>query len=216
MNLMNTAHSEVGKPALETGLAPLLKPRMMTRLGLAGVLMGLANLVPGVSGGTMILVVGLYDEMVSAVAEITRFQFTRRSIFFVAVVGGISLVCIASLAGPVRDLVTSYQAAMYSLFIGLTLGGVPLLYRAIKPVTGSSVLMAAVGLALMVGIAMTKPDKPQREQVAATLESGEYVVPVNYKLDFLGGVLGASDTTRGNSDQPASERTQAVGKQLDF
>ena len=37
---------------------------------LGGVLMGLANLVPGVSGGTMILAVGLYDDFIRSLAAL--------------------------------------------------------------------------------------------------------------------------------------------------
>ncbi|UCF32646.1 MAG: DUF368 domain-containing protein, partial [Phycisphaerales bacterium] len=47
-------------------------PIPVVRTGIAGVLMGLANLVPGVSGGTMVLVMGLYDEFVTSVADVTR------------------------------------------------------------------------------------------------------------------------------------------------
>ena len=40
-----------------------------------GVLMGLANLVPGISGGTMLLAAGIYPKFIEAIAEVTRFRF---------------------------------------------------------------------------------------------------------------------------------------------
>ena len=43
-----------------------------SRTLLGGVLMGLANLVPGVSGGTLVLAVGLYDRFVGSIARVTR------------------------------------------------------------------------------------------------------------------------------------------------
>ena len=45
-----------------------------SRVVAGGVLMGLANLVPGVSGGTMILALGLYDRFIESVAEVARLR----------------------------------------------------------------------------------------------------------------------------------------------
>ncbi|MDP6385419.1 MAG: DUF368 domain-containing protein, partial [Planctomycetota bacterium] len=52
-----------------------------------GVLMGLANLVPGISGGTMILAIGLYDRFIGAVADVTRLRMRRDSLVFLGIVG---------------------------------------------------------------------------------------------------------------------------------
>jgi len=106
--------------------------------------MGLANLVPGVSGGTMLLAAGVYPAFISAIAEVTRFRFQTRSLILLGSVVVSATLAILLLAGSVKDLVTGYRWMMYSLFIGLTLGGVPLVYRMAKPVS-SSVLMGAVG-----------------------------------------------------------------------
>ena len=48
--------------------------------------MGLANLVPGISGGTMILAIGLYEQFIAAVADVTRLRLRRSSIQFLAVI----------------------------------------------------------------------------------------------------------------------------------
>ena len=55
------------------------------RGGLGGVLMGLANLVPGISGGTMLLAAGVYQRFIDAVAEGTTLRFRKRSIFVLGV-----------------------------------------------------------------------------------------------------------------------------------
>ena len=41
-------------------------------------LMGLANLVPGISGGTMLLASGIYTRFINAIAEITTLRFRLR------------------------------------------------------------------------------------------------------------------------------------------
>ncbi len=105
------------------------KTLLIIRSSIGGCLMGLANLVPGISGGTMLLAAGVYPGFISAIAEVTRFRFRIRSLVLLASVVASAALAILLLAGNVKDLVTNYRWLMYSLFIGLTLGGVPLVYR---------------------------------------------------------------------------------------
>ena len=67
---------------------------------LGGFLMGLANLVPGVSGGTMILAVGLYERFIGAVADVTKLRLTRPTLLFLGVFG-IGLV--VAVLGPLTS-----------------------------------------------------------------------------------------------------------------
>ena len=103
------------------------------RGGVGGVLMGLANLVPGISGGTMLLAVGIYPQFIRSIAEVSTFRFRLRSVLLlISVVAGAALAIIA-LADVAKSLVENHRWIMYSLFIGLTLGGVPLLWRMVRP-----------------------------------------------------------------------------------
>jgi putative membrane protein len=158
------------------------------RTGIAGVLMGLANLVPGVSGGTMVLVMGLYDRFVGALADLTRFRFTRRAVLFVAVLGGIAAVTIAGLSGPMSKLVSMHRAAMFSLFIGMTLGGTPVLLRMIRPARPAAAGGALLGLALMIALG-PPPERPEYKNEAGEVD---VVVEANYGRDVAAGVLGMS------------------------
>lgn len=154
--------------------------------------MGLANLVPGVSGGTMILVTGLYDEFISAIAEVTRLRLTRRNTAFLCLVGAGAVVAIAGLAGTLSRAVTLHRSAMYALFIGLTLGGAPLLIRMIGRPRASSAVGAVIGLGLMVLVAMTGTDRPDSEAVKQAVAGGTFVVAPDYVRDVLAGALGMS------------------------
>ncbi len=127
--------------------APLVS--LAARGLIAGVLMGLANLVPGISGGTMLVAAGVYTAFIRGVAEVTTFRFRTRALLLLgSIVAGAALVVLL-LAGPVSYLVGSYRWIMYSLFIGLTLGGVPLVWRMARPATRSLYLGGAAGFALM-------------------------------------------------------------------
>ena len=57
---------------------------LATRGTIGGVLMGLANLVPGISGGTMLLAAGVYPRFISAIAEVTTLKFRPRSMVVLA------------------------------------------------------------------------------------------------------------------------------------
>jgi putative membrane protein len=132
--------SEVGQPSL----VPLT-----LRGAIGGTLMGLANLVPGISGGTMLLAAGVYPGFINAIAELTTFRFRPRSLVLLGTIAVAAALGILLLAGTVKGLVESQRWGMYSLFIGLTLGGVPLIWRLAKPANGAVWGGAAVAFALM-------------------------------------------------------------------
>ncbi|MHC4102203.1 MAG: undecaprenyl phosphate translocase family protein [Planctomycetota bacterium] len=130
---------------------------LAARGGVGGVLMGLANLVPGISGGTMLLAVGIYPRFIRAVADVTTLRFRVRSLLLLGCVAAAAVVAIVALAGVVKGLVMDHRWVMYSLFIGLTLGGVPLLWRMLRPVSPPVGAWAVLGIAAMVVLALVEP-----------------------------------------------------------
>lgn len=128
---------------------------LAVRAAFGGVLMGLANLVPGISGGTMLVAAGVYRSFIEAIAEVTTFRFRFRSLVLLGSIAVAAALAIVTLAGPVKLLVTEHRWVMYSLFIGLTLGGVPLVWRMARPATPSFFGGTAAGFAAMVLMAFT-------------------------------------------------------------
>ena len=119
-----------------------------------GLLMGLANLVPGISGGTMLLAAGVYPNFIEALSEVTRFRFRIRSMLVLGCVVVAAGLGILMFAGSLKDAVLDHRWIMYSLFIGLTLGGLPVVWRLAKPATPGLWISAALAFALMVGLAV--------------------------------------------------------------
>ncbi len=72
---------------------------LVVRGGVGGVLMGLANLVPGISGGTMLLATGIYPDFIDSVADITTLRFRQKALVVVGTVVGTAGVAILLLAG---------------------------------------------------------------------------------------------------------------------
>lgn len=164
-------HSPSSEPAV-LGLA--------LRSIFGGVLMGLANLVPGISGGTMLLAVGVYERFINAIAEVTTLKLRWRSLLVLACVGVAAVLGILLLAGPVKDLVVERRWVMYSLFIGLTLGGLPVVWQMASPVDDKVRLGALGGVMLMIALAVL-----QATGVTGGAES-------NFALMFVAGLAGAS------------------------
>jgi putative membrane protein len=144
--------------------------------------MGLANLVPGISGGTMLLAAGIYPRFIEGIAEVTTLKFRAQSLVVLGGVACTAALAIVLFAGTVKGLVVDHRWIMYSLFIGLTLGGVPLVKRLIGPMTPSAWGGAVVGLVGMALLAVAQ------SQGVASAGGGEASAP----MFFFAGVAGAS------------------------
>jgi putative membrane protein len=154
---------------------------IMVRALVGGVLMGLANLVPGISGGTMLLASGIYPKFIQAIADISTLKLKKESILILGMVAGCALVSIILFAGIVKSLVVDHRWAMYSLFIGLTLGGVPVVWQLAKPATSKLWAGAGVGFAVMAVIAWF--------QASGATGGGDNS---GFVFMFIAGVAGAS------------------------
>jgi putative membrane protein len=162
---------------------PRKRPALLLTLrsSIGGVLMGLANLVPGISGGTMLLAAGIYPDFVKSIAEVTTFRFRLRSILVLGCVAATAGLAILFLAGTINELVINRRWIMYSLFIGLTLGGAPIVWRMVgRPSRGMWIGLAAGFLAMCVLTWM--------QMAQFYTQSGK----AGYVMLFLAGIAGAS------------------------
>ena len=128
--------------------------RTLLRGFLGGLLMGLANLVPGVSGGTMLVATGVYDHFVNAVARCSTLRLRLGPIVMLGIIIFGALLMILVGAGPLSELVRDHRWIMYSLFIGFTLGGVPLLWSMTRPMDARSLLGMISGIVAMAALAL--------------------------------------------------------------
>ena len=194
---------------------------------LGGTLMGLANLVPGISGGTMLLAVGVYPSFINAIADITVLRFKPRPLMILATIAGAAILSIGLLAGPTRTLVIEQRPLMYSFFIGLTLGGLPLVWRLAQPVTRSVWYGAAGAFALMVVMALgTESGGSASESFPLLLLSGlagasAMILPGisgGYLLLLLGQyepILGAIDELKSGLIGPAGFDLERILASMD-
>ncbi len=130
-----------------------------------GLLMGAADVVPGVSGGTIALVLGIYQRLIQAIrsAAKTLLTFAKADLrgasagfksldfgFFVPLGIGI-VVAVGSLAGAIETQLHDNPEEMAGLFFGLIGASIVVSLRLIsRPTAAHYALMAAVGTVLFV------------------------------------------------------------------
>ena len=74
-------------------------PALLSRSAVGGVLMGLANLVPGISGGTMLLAAGVYPTFIESIARVTTLRLQLRPVLTLGTIAAFALTAILLLAG---------------------------------------------------------------------------------------------------------------------
>ena len=90
---------------------------------LKGIAVGIATLVPGVSGGTMSIILGIYDNLIHAVSSF--FQDWKKNLLFlgeVALGGLLGMACFSSL---LEGALIRYPFVMKFFFMGVIFGGLP-------------------------------------------------------------------------------------------
>lgn len=94
---------------------------------LKGTAIGASMLVPGLSGGTMAIILGIYDDMIHAVSSF--FQDKRKNALFLLRVGLGGLLGMCLFARLLLRAVTAFPMPMLFLFLGAILGSIPVLFK---------------------------------------------------------------------------------------
>jgi putative membrane protein len=138
--------------------------------------MGAANVIPGVSGGTMALILGIYEELINAIRSINlkflrlitlfkiRDALTSVSWTFLLPVGLGILLATFSLAEALSWLLDSYPVIVWSFFFGLILSSVFAVSRVVKKwriTTFIAIALGAITAYFLFGlIPVSTPDAP--------------------------------------------------------
>lgn len=95
-----------------------------------GIMIGIANAIPGVSGGTMMVSMGIYDKIIGSVTGLFK-NFKKSVITLLPYAIGMA-VGIVGLSFSIKYMLTGYPFQTSLLFIGLILGGLPALTTHVK------------------------------------------------------------------------------------
>ncbi len=110
-----------------------------------GMLIGIANIIPGVSGGTFALILGIYDRLIQSIGKIDgklliliihpkRFfeEFKKNDGIFLSVIIAGALLSIAALSWIMEYLLINHPGLTLSFFIGLIAPSIAVPYKMIE------------------------------------------------------------------------------------
>ena len=131
---------------------------------LKGCVMGIANVIPGVSGGTMAVSMGIYDRLITALTHL--FKEFKKSFVTVLPIGIGMVIGILGLSRLIERMFGIIPVQTNLFFIGLILGGLPMMIKEVKgkKVNAGCVVgfifffLLVAGLALLDGIKGTDAD----------------------------------------------------------
>lgn len=139
---------------------------------LKGLAMGAANVVPGVSGGTIALITGIFERIVDAIKSFNlkaikllfagEFKELLKHIdfkFLVAVGLGV-VVSVISIARLFDFLLENYRVYLWSFFFGLILASVYYVAQQIGRIRWPQVLLFLIGCTIAVSISVLSPASP--------------------------------------------------------
>lgn len=93
---------------------------------LCGLVFGTANVIPGVSGGTMLVIFGIFDRLTEAISGPKKIIKNLTFLIFFALGAGGGILLSSKV---ISQLFESFAIQTNMFFIGLILGGIPLIYR---------------------------------------------------------------------------------------
>lgn len=97
------------------------------RYFIKGIIIGSTMMVPGVSGGTMALVLGIYDELIHAVSSF--FKNIKKNITFLSIVISGILIGLVTISFIVDYGLKNFRHPVMFLFLGVVIGGIPVLFK---------------------------------------------------------------------------------------
>lgn len=196
-------------------------------LALKGFLMGSADIVPGVSGGTIALIVGIYERLLNAIKSVNgnflklfftfkwKEAFKELHVFFLIFLffGIFSALAFFTKVVPLQVYMFTHPEIVYGLFFGLIVGSIYILIKALERFSRVEVGMLVVGIALGIWIVSLVPaDTPEHPAfvflsgsiaICAMILpgiSGSYLLLIMRKYDYLLseiGKIGGAETVDG-------------------
>lgn len=150
--------------------------------------MGIANIIPGVSGGTLAIILGIYEDFIGALSHF--FKNFKKNLLFILPVGLGMLASIATMSNVIDYSLHKFTLATVMFFVGLVLGGIPLLLNKVKGKKDSKVFANIIAFIITFSIVIFMA-------VAKLIFSTDFSISfahlsiVSLILIFLVGILAA-------------------------
>ncbi|MEG1501525.1 MAG: DUF368 domain-containing protein [Clostridiales bacterium] len=119
-----------------------------------GFCVGSSMLIPGVSGGSMAMILGIYDQLILAVSDF--FADTKKNALFLAIFCLGSVIGIVLFAKPLLFLLNKFPMPVTYFFLGAVCGGIPMILKKaqIKKINKDSLIYPLLGFLLVIALTM--------------------------------------------------------------
>lgn len=152
---------------------------------LRGVVIGLANIIPGVSGGTMMVSMGIYDTIIGCINSL--FKDFKRCIKTLWPYALGMVLGILGLAKLITFLLGAYPLPTNMAFIGLILGGLPMILKKMKGEKKGIAGVIAFVLAFVLVVGLKIIGGGNGTDAAITLNIGQLII-----LFIMGAIAAAT------------------------
>ena len=139
---------------------------------LKGLIVGVANIIPGVSGGTMAVVIGIYDKLIGAVSDLRK-DF-KNSVIYLFPIGVGALLGIVLFSHLIEFLLRDFTMPTNIFFLGLILGSIPMIFKRAtqKRFEKVSILPFLVSFAVMMLMTFFQNVSDEGSALITTLTAG--------------------------------------------
>ena len=117
-----------------------------------GLAIGVAFIIPGVSGGTMAVILNLYDKIINAINQLTKkFVESVKILLPIAIGTGLAiLICWY----PFKLAFEHIMIVMVSLFAGFIIGGMPGIFDEVRNVKITPILIVVLIISMIIAVAL--------------------------------------------------------------
>jgi len=148
---------------------------------LKGGAIGVANIIPGVSGGTIAVVLGIYEYMIEAISNFATNKEKRKEyiIFLIKIAIGAILIIFLT-AKLMKFLLENYYVYTNLAFVGLIAGSIPSIYKSHHEMklNTASIISFIIGAAIILFFEFAFPSVEKKEGVE-----------IAFNLNFQAGLL---------------------------
>lgn len=136
-----------------------------------GILIGIANIIPGVSGGTMAVSMGVYDKMIMAITGLRKDIKNSILVLLPYVVGAVA--GIGALSYMVEYTLSHYPMQTSGIFIGLVIGGIPMIFNKIEgtKINVANMVSFFTFLLIVIGMAFLNGNEGSATDIAISVGS---------------------------------------------
>ncbi len=151
---------------------------------LCGMIIGIANIIPGVSGGTMAVILNVYDKILFALS----LKNIKNNIAFLGFLGAGTLFGVLCFSRAITYLYENYYMIVNYCFIGLVMGSIPMIYRRARfqGIQAKNWIPFLFTLFFMIGISILEiMNKQGSFDTAVTASTGVESLPFHIMLIWL-------------------------------